>query len=302
MPGNISEELNKCYLDFVYFCEKYVKLNQPSKGLISFKLFDYQKRYINELEKNKYLIGTKFRRGGFTTLTSVWYLWRCLFKLNEVNVIMSNSDKESKHISHMIKKIYDCLPEFITYNRKIDFKGGLLFSSTNSKILFVDTEVFSLGSITNLYIDDAAFINGMQNRWELIYPTLSNGAKCCIMSTPNGKNNWFCSVYTNAGYNAFRVFNCSYKEHPDYNDGEWAFNMKEALGEVGWRQEVLCEFFDTQIFYNEFIWDTASNTLKSDGPPVANWLPVGHTIQPPTVSIPAKNFTKTYNKISNILS
>ena len=55
-------EMKRCAEDFVYFCENYVKINDPTIGMINFTLYAYQKRYVEELQNNKFLITKKFRQ------------------------------------------------------------------------------------------------------------------------------------------------------------------------------------------------------------------------------------------------
>ena len=56
MNTNTKYELEKCANDFYYFCENYVKIIDINRNLVDFKLYDYQKRYINEIENNRFLM------------------------------------------------------------------------------------------------------------------------------------------------------------------------------------------------------------------------------------------------------
>jgi len=44
-PWQIEEYL-KCKEDPIYFCEKYVKIISLDEGVINFKMFDFQKRFV----------------------------------------------------------------------------------------------------------------------------------------------------------------------------------------------------------------------------------------------------------------
>ena len=82
-----KEEIIKCAFSFNYFCHKYVKITHPKKGLQPFILFKYQRRVIEDYDKYRFNIISKFRQGGLTTVTVIWSLWRCLFKLDETIMI-----------------------------------------------------------------------------------------------------------------------------------------------------------------------------------------------------------------------
>jgi phage FluMu gp28-like protein len=49
-----------------------------------------------------------------------------------------------------------------------------------------------------LIIDEAAFIEKMDDHWKAMYPTLSTGGNCIAISTVNGIGNWYEETYTKA--------------------------------------------------------------------------------------------------------
>jgi len=66
-------------------------------------------------------------------------------------------------------------------------------------------------ALSLLVIDECALIPNMDEIWTTIYPTLSQGGDCIVLSTPRGMGNWFQKVYTKA-------------ENKDYEPGEEPFN------------------------------------------------------------------------------
>ena len=90
-----TEEIIKCASSFSYFCTKYVKILHPIDGLIPFILYKYQRRVIKEYDDHRFNIISKFRQGGLTTVTILWGLWRCLFKLDQQIMILSKTDREA---------------------------------------------------------------------------------------------------------------------------------------------------------------------------------------------------------------
>ena len=53
-----------------------------------------------------------------------------------------------------------------------------------------------------LVLDEAAHIEGLEELWTGLYPTLSTGGRCIALSTPNGVGNWFHKTCTDAEANA----------------------------------------------------------------------------------------------------
>lgn len=68
-------EIKKCMDDPIYFAEHYIKVVHVDKGLITIKLYDYQKKIIKALQKNRYNIVLSARQSGkclsFNTIVTV---------------------------------------------------------------------------------------------------------------------------------------------------------------------------------------------------------------------------------------
>lgn len=83
-----------------------------------------------------------------------------------------------------------------------------------------------------------------------MYPILSCGGNCFVLSTVNGIGNWFEETYHDAlsAKNSWFVSHFDYSECPDYQDKEKVAEMRKNIGEKNWHQEVLCDFlFDSKL-------------------------------------------------------
>ena len=58
------EEYVKCSQDFFFFCENYVKIINVDDGLVPFKLFNYQKRMLKEVNDNRNCVILAPRQSG----------------------------------------------------------------------------------------------------------------------------------------------------------------------------------------------------------------------------------------------
>jgi phage FluMu gp28-like protein len=56
-------------------------------------------------------------------------------------------------------------------------------------------------ALSLLVIDEAAHVDGLEELWTGLYPTLSTGGRCIALSTPNGVGNWFHKTYIEAEQN-----------------------------------------------------------------------------------------------------
>jgi hypothetical protein len=237
-------EFKQCAEDFFYFCENYVKVIHPKLGLVPFKLHEFQKRYVNDISTHRFVIGTKFRQGGFSTTTLAWLTWRLLFKLDERSMAMSKTDREALYNSKIVRVILDQLPDWIQpeYGKRNDHMIENV--GTGSSLCFYTPQAARGRALNYLFVDEPAFIQDMDIHWKAMWPTLSTGGHCIAMSTTNGVGNWFEETYHDAadGKNNFHVYTCSYTEHPEYNNEAWVAEVRKNLGEKGWQQEVLCNF------------------------------------------------------------
>ena len=245
----IENERQSCAKSFAYFCEHYLKLNEfTGKGKVPFRLFGYQSRLIQQLEKNRFVIGKKFRQGGFTSLMTAWYLWRCMFQPEEANMIITHRDRMAIWASEIARAFLKELPDWLQPETSKQNDHQIIFANGSKLFFYTPTPEACCGrSLNNIYIDEAAFLEGADKHWKAIFPTIATSGRACVLSSPNGTEGdgkWFYEMLTNAsvGESEFKVYKCDISEHPIYADREWQKEIYQNLGDKGYRQEVLAEF------------------------------------------------------------
>ena len=271
MDIDIKYELEKCANDFYYFCENYVKIIDINRNLVDFKLYDYQKRYINEIENNRFLINKKFRMGGFTTTNLVWSLWNCMFKYDQNIIFLSKQDRDCINNSDLLRDVIINLPDWLKphMNKLSDY--SFVFNKSENKIHFNVPEMCCGKHSNYVFIEEAAFIKNMDQHWKAIFPLIASKRGRCIISSSIddssvNSTNWFKKTYQDAEQNKiwFSIFHCSYLENPIFATYEWQSKMKNILGEKYWKSAVLCEFEDKdlncvlykdKVIYNGMIYD-----------------------------------------------
>lgn len=243
-PIKQRKELMKCALSFPYFCHKYVKIAHPKRGLLPFVLYNYQRRCVQEYEQHRFNILSKFRQGGLTTVTVLWCMWRCMFKLDETIMVLSKSDREAIAAGEIVKRGLIELPSWMRPEMDKNNDHQKLFTETGCKLFFYTPEAARGRSITYLVLDEAAFIPQMDKHWKAMFPTISTGGHCICISTVNGVGNWYYDIFQGAKKkeNDFQVIELDYWEHPEYNDPDWVKGTRAQLGEKGWLQEVMRDF------------------------------------------------------------
>jgi hypothetical protein len=271
-----KKEIVKCVNSFEYFCHKYIKILHPVKGLIPFVPFNYQRKVISEYEKNRFNIISKFRQGGLTTVTLLWGLWRCMFKLDQQIMLISKTDREATDTGAIIDRAVEHLPSWLIPKKDKKWNDHLKeFSDTGGALKFYSPEASRGKSVTFLIIDEAAFIPDMDKHWKAMWPVLSTGGSCVLISTVNGMGNWYEQTYNDAREkrNMFNVIDLDYWEHPEYNNEKWIDEQKRQLGEKGFLQEVLREFLGSGETYipSNIIRELTEYTGKM--PPIKKLFP-----------------------------
>ena len=269
------EEWQKCAKDFSYFCHKYIKIGHPKRGLVPSRLYNYQRRVIGEYGEHQYNIISKFRQGGLTTVSVIWGMWRCMFHLDEVIMVLSKTDREAIAAGEIAARALEHLPAWLVPDFGKHNEHSRHFKETGSWLYFYTPEAARGKSITYLIIDEAAFIPDMRRHWKAMYPTLATGGNCIAISTVNGLGNWYEEQYTRAknNKNEFNIIDLDYWEHPDYHDDEWVRKTKANLGPKGWKQEVLREFLGSGDTYIPA--DVISRLIKEtmESPPSRKLFP-----------------------------
>lgn len=243
-----EQEIVKCVDSFSYFCQKYIKILHPTRGLIPFMLFRYQSRCIDDYKNHRFNIISKFRQGGLTTVTLLYGLWKCMFQLDQQIMTLSKTDREAVATGMMVDRAVDHMPLWLKPKKDGKWNDHLKqFPDTGGALQFYSPEAARGKSVTFMIIDEAAFIPDMESHWKAMWPVLSTGGSCVLVSTVNGLGNWYEETYTNAkeGKNMFHVIDLDYWEHPDYStkkNPKWADEQRAQLGERGFLQEVMRSF------------------------------------------------------------
>jgi hypothetical protein len=249
---------------FEYFTSKFCFINNQNHGYVNFKLYDYQKRTAKMLQENRFVITKKFRQAGMSLLTGVYCLWYSLVNPRMQCLILSIGMREStKYLNENIREVYESLPQWlkgglnekglpIKWTKKKSFKDSAteFWLPNKSKIRSLPSgKAGGRGFSTKLLIiDEAAFIEGIDNLWTGIFPTIVNtNGSVFVVSTVNGvggTGGWYYHKYQEAmaGENDFKVAEMDYTEHPDYCDPEWAASVLRQLGQRKWDQEVIGKF------------------------------------------------------------
>lgn len=244
----ITQELIKCGNDPIYFINNYVKIAHRQRGRIFFKTFDFQDDLLEMFVEDKDVIILKARQLGISTLTAAYSLWYMIFHKDKAIMTIATKLEVARNLLSKTREMYDDLPDFIKkfspVDPKVDNKTN--FKLANRSWIKASATAKDAGrseALSLLVIDEAAFIDGLEDLWKGIEGTLSTGGRCIALSTPNGSGGWFYDRYIESlsNLNHFTPVKLPWYVHPERSQ-EWYEERKKRMSVRDLAQEHECSF------------------------------------------------------------
>jgi hypothetical protein len=241
------DEYLKCAADPIYFAAKYIKIVNVDKGLIPFKMWDFQKEMIRIYHENRFSITKCPRQVGKTTTSVAYLLWLTLFTDSQNIAVLANKGSLARDILGKYQLAYENLPMWLQQG-VITWNKGNVELENGSKIIAASTSSSAVrgGSFNVVFLDEFAFVpaNIANEFFNSVYPVISSGktTKIIIVSTPNGMN-LFYKLWMDAigKKNGYRTFEIHWSMVPG-RDEAWKRETIENTSEEQFRQEFECEF------------------------------------------------------------
>jgi len=251
----IAQEYIKCAKDPAYFMKKYCHIQHPTRGRILFNLYPFQEKVLRLFRDNQYLITLKSRQLGISTLASGYSLWLMLFHKDKNILALATTQATARNLVTKVTFMYDELPKWLKLpaveknKLSLRLKNGSKVQAKSSSPDAARSEAVSL-----LLMDEAAFIENVDETFTAAQQTLATGGQCMALSTPNGIGNWFHQTWERAETkeNSFVPIRLPWSVHPE-RDQSWRDQQDADLGPKMAGQECDCDFLasgDT-VFENE---------------------------------------------------
>jgi hypothetical protein len=273
------EEYVKCANDPVYFCEKYIKVKTLDKGIVPFKLYDYQKKFINEIHKNRFVISKWPRQCGKSTCVTSYICHYVTFNQSVNVAILANRLKTAKEeLFSKLQLAYENLPHFLQQG-VVEWNKTSFKLENGSRVMCDATSSTAIrgGSYNLLLLDEYAFLPShvAEEFYTATYPTISAGTttKLIIVSTPNGLNH-FHKLWVDANRvkghklkNKFVPVEVGWREtpispgKPEMRNDQWAEEQIANTSAEQFEQEYGCNFLGSS---NTLISSTKLNVLAAE--------------------------------------
>ena len=259
------DEWMKCKNDILYFANTYCKLMTP-EGIKNIELRDYQKKYLQHLEKNRLSIYLSCRQSGKTTTSAIFMLHYIIFNIDKNALVLGNKRVTAIEILDKTKKIFYELPYFL--------KPGIVKWNESEIVLDNGCRILTAATTKNSAIgftlhcclwDEAAHINPniAEEFYSNVFPTITAArARFMITSTQNGYN-LFCRLYkaAEAGMNEYAAFKTTWDQVPEWNPDTKQWEKRDEA----WHQLQVANYGSEEAFNAQFgtNFDVSANTLIS---------------------------------------
>jgi hypothetical protein len=241
----IIKEIVKCGKDPVYFINNYARISHPIHGTIPFKTYDFQTQLLTDFNDYRFNVILKARQLGISTITAAYVAWMILFNKEKNVLVMATKFQTAANLVKKVKSIIKTLPEWMQIT-KISIDNRTSFELENGSQIKASTTSSDAGrseALSLLVIDEAAHVEGLEDLWTGLYPTLSTGGRCIALSTPNGVGNWFHQTYSDAEAekNDFHTTVLPWDVHPE-RDNNWFMEETKNMSKRQIAQEYECNF------------------------------------------------------------
>ena len=241
------KEYMKCAQDPIYFSEKYIKIVQVDHGLIPMDMYDYQKEITNKIFNSRRVAVLTARQSGKTTTAVAVILHYILFNEFKTVAILANKGDSAREVLSRVQLAYEALPKWMQQGVEEWNKGNITLEN-GCKIYAGTTSSSAIRgkSISFLYLDEVAFIEGYDEFFASVYPTISSGqtTKLLMTSTPNGLNHFYKTCKgAEEETNGYEFVKVMWHDVPG-RDVAWKDETMSALDhdEQKFKQEYCCEF------------------------------------------------------------
>ena len=239
------KEILKCGKDPSYFLNNYARISHPMHGLILFDTFDFQDDLLREFNDYRFNVILKARQLGISTITAGYIVWMMLFHRDKAILVMATKFATAGNLVKKVKSIMRNLPDWIKISTiSVDNRTSFELSNGSSiKAASTSGDAGRSEALSLLVLDEAAHIEGLEELWTGLYPTLSTGGRCIALSTPNGVGNWFHKICADAGTGAnnFNLTTLQWEVHPE-RDQEWYKKETRNMSKRQIAQELECNF------------------------------------------------------------
>ena len=218
-------EYARCVKDTPYALKTYLQTYDNTQSqYVPLELFSDQKTLINDYDTYEENIALKYRQAGVSTVTAAWASKKVVTaskRKPEKVLIIANKLDTSQEFANKVRSFIDQWPTWfgISYsNEKNSQRHFKLSNGCEVKAVATSKDALRGYTPTILIFDEAAFIDADDDFWSACMASLSTGGKVIVISTPNGFDPIYYTIYDQAlrGMNDFKITEMYWYRDPRY--------------------------------------------------------------------------------------
>jgi hypothetical protein len=218
-------EYAKIVKDTPYALKTYLQTYDNTQSMyVPLDLFPDQEHLINDYDNFEENIALKYRQAGVSTVTAAWSSKKLVTaqkKKPEKILIIANKLDTSMEFANKVRSFVDQWPDWLGVKFSQEKNSQRHFKLTNGcEVKAVATSKDALRGYTPtiLIFDEAAFIEADDDFWSACMASLSTGGKVIVISTPNGFDPIYYTIYEQAvrKMNDFKITEMYWYRDPRY--------------------------------------------------------------------------------------
>jgi hypothetical protein len=276
-------EYVKCGKDTTYALKTYLQTYDNTQArYVPLDLFYDQIQLINDYDNYEENIALKYRQAGVSTVTSAWASKKLITASKnkpEKILIIANKLDTSIEMANKIRAFVEQWPSWfgVTFsNEKNSQRHFKLSNGCEVKAVATSKDALRGYTPTILIFDEAAFIEADDDFWSACMASLSTGGKVIVISTPNGFDQIYYSIYDQAlrGMNDFKITEMYWWRDPRYAKDLKLIKVKDIvhymLNRSDYKNEEIIDYTDIDPRNREF--DEIKKKLSEGYRPYSSWF------------------------------
>lgn len=163
--------------------KKYCYIQHPHKGRILFKLFPFQEKVLTLFKENKYTITNKSRQLGISTLIAAYSMWLMLFHKDKNILALATTQTTARNLVRKVQFMYQNLPKWLKIPHEENNKLSLVLTNgSRIRAASSNSDASRSEAVSLLIIDEAAFIDNIEDTFTSAQQTLATGGQCVAVS------------------------------------------------------------------------------------------------------------------------
>ena len=271
------KEYARIIKDTPYALRTYLQTyDNTQKKFVPLELFPDQVTLVKDYEEYNENITKKYRQAGVTTVTAAWVSKKLVIASEdnpEKVLIVANKRDTAIEMANKIKAFINQWPDWVNPGFDPDKNSESRYRLLNGcEVKAVATSKDALRGFTPtiLIFDEAAYIEAGEDFWAASMASLSTGGKIIMISTPNGFDLIYYSIYEQAirGVNDFHITNLTWYFDPRYSKNLYWVKTKDIVHYMLNREL----YDDNEVIQRNVDKDRYQELIDDGYKPLSDWF------------------------------